>query len=230
MMRGRIWVNFNARLACLRDASCSGCKFCQRPAKQHLCTSYYVKVGSPAKFESTDKLSVIKKNSLTKIEHINQDPSQGHEAEIQLCTPKGEKVLWEDVKWERNPYAGACHDSTDLLGVAPGHYHLQATHTAEFLCALMQTSLHSQFYKSAPRIVTKGPGYSLGRNRVTRNQARSATRLQVLEAKNKEVNAAVSSSGHTQRPKRLYKTLRPTHSKTRGESRRRGSRRGRDDS
>jgi len=39
-----------------------------------------------------------------------------------------------------------------------------------------------------------------------------------LEAKNKEVNAAVSSSGHTQRPKRLYKTLRPTHIQKPGES------------
>jgi len=38
--------DFNARLACLRDASCSGCKFCQRPEEQHLCTANDVNVCS----------------------------------------------------------------------------------------------------------------------------------------------------------------------------------------
>jgi len=32
--------DFNACLACLRDASCSGCKFCQRPEEQHPCNAY----------------------------------------------------------------------------------------------------------------------------------------------------------------------------------------------
>jgi len=36
--------DFNARLACLRDASCSGCKFCQRPEEQHPCNAYDVNV------------------------------------------------------------------------------------------------------------------------------------------------------------------------------------------
>jgi len=44
------------------------------------------------------------------------------------------------------------YDSEDLLGVAPGHYHLQATPTAELLCAQMQTSLHSQFSDQQGRI------------------------------------------------------------------------------
>jgi len=85
----------------------------------------------------------------------------------------------------------------DLLGIVPGHYLLQANNTAEVLCALVQTDLHSQFYKSAPASETKVPGFSLGRDRVTKNQARSATRLQALEAKQKEVNDAVSSTGPT---------------------------------
>jgi len=34
--------DFNARLACPRDASCSGCKFCQRPEEQDPCIAYYV--------------------------------------------------------------------------------------------------------------------------------------------------------------------------------------------
>ena len=159
----------------------------------------------------TDNTSVIKKDNGTKPAHASQDPSQGHKTDIQFYTPKGEKVLWHDVIRERNPYAEACQDCTDLLGIVPGHYHLQATHTAKALCVLMQTNLHSQFYKSAPKIVIKVLGYSLGRNRVTKNQACSATRLQVLEAKNEEVNAAVSSSGSTP-------TLRPTHSPEQGES------------
>jgi len=38
--------DFNARLACLRDASCSGCKFCQRPEEQHPCNAYELNVCS----------------------------------------------------------------------------------------------------------------------------------------------------------------------------------------
>ena len=38
--------DFNARLACLRDASCLGCKFCQRPEEQHPCTANDVNVCS----------------------------------------------------------------------------------------------------------------------------------------------------------------------------------------
>jgi len=192
---------FNARLACLRDASCSGCKFCQLPEKQHLCNAYDVNVCSPATPEPTDSLSVIKKDSMKKIEHTSQELFQDHDVEIQLCTPKGEKVLWEEVKWVRNPYSLVCHDSTDLPGVAPRHYHLQATPTAELLCARMQPSLHSQFYKSAPKIATKEPGYSLGRNRVTRNQARSATHLKALDATASFIVHS-GSSGQTQRPTR----------------------------
>jgi len=126
------------------------------------------------------------------------------------------------VKWVRNPYALVCHDSTDLQGVAPGHYHLQATPTVEFLRAQMQTSLHSQFYKSAPKItMTEEPGYSLGTNRVTRNQARSATHLKAMQANNNKVHSQASSSGQTQMPKRLDKAHRThPHPRTRGEAKR----------
>jgi len=186
---GQVIGELNARLACLRDISCSGCQLCQGPAK----------TGPPAKPKSTDNLSV--KDGSTIIEHTNQDPFQGHQTDIHLCTPKGENVAWQDVKWERNPYAEACQDSSDLLGIVPGHYLLQASNTAEVLCALVQTDLHSQFYKTAPASETKAPGYSLGTDRVTKIQVRSATRLQVLEAKKKEVNATISSPGPTPTPR-----------------------------
>jgi len=38
--------DFNARLVCLRDASCSGCNFCQRPEEQHPCNAHDVNVCS----------------------------------------------------------------------------------------------------------------------------------------------------------------------------------------
>jgi len=46
-------------------------------------------------------------------EHTNLDPYQGHEADLHLCTPKGENVIWQDVKWECNPYAEANQDSSE---------------------------------------------------------------------------------------------------------------------
>jgi len=186
---------FNMSPTGLQDASCPGLRVDQRPSKQHLCNPDEMKEGltEPG---PTNYTVMIKKDNETKPSYTNQDPFQGHQRDIHLCIPKGENVPWQDVEWEHNPYAEACHDSSDLLRIAPGHYghyHLQASHTAEALCALVQTDLHSQFYKSTPALETKVPGYSLGRDRVTQNQARSAIRLQALEAKKREVNAAVSS-------------------------------------
>ena len=107
------------------------------------------------------------------------------------------------MKWEHNPYAKACRDTSDLLGIAPGHYHLWASHTATTLCALVQTDLRSQFYKTPPAKKSKPslqPGFSLGKDRVTDNQARSTSRLQVLEARKKEVITEVCSPGTTPLP------------------------------
>jgi len=59
----------------------------------------------------TEYTVTIKKDIETKPSYTNQDSSQGHQRDIHLCTPKGENVPWQDVKWERNPYAEACHDS-----------------------------------------------------------------------------------------------------------------------
>jgi len=192
----------------LQDTPRSDLRVGQRPSEEHFCNLDAVKEGltEPGPTEYT---ATIKKDIEIKPSHPNQDSSQGHQRDIHLCTSKGENVPWQDAKWERNPYAEACHDTSDLLGIAPGHYHLQSSHTAETLCALMQTDLHSQFYKSAPALETKIPGYSLGRDRVTKNEARFATRLQALEAKKKEVNAAASSPGTT---------LRSTHSPKQGKS------------
>jgi len=44
------------------------------------------------------------------------------------------------------------------------------------------------------------PGFSLGKDKVIKNQERSASRLQVLGARKKEVNVAVSSTGTTLLP------------------------------
>ena len=121
-------------------------------------------------------------------ESINHAPYQDISVDVHLLTPKGDKVGLEEAIWVRSPYPHAFHDSTILLGVAPGHYYLQATSTAEQLCALVKTSLHSQFYKTAPPTAAEEPVYFFGTTRVTRNQARSATRLKAIEANNKVEN------------------------------------------
>jgi len=71
-----------------------------------------VKEGPPAEPEPTDYTATIKKDNGTKLSYTNQDPFQGHQMDIHLCTPKGENVLCHEKKWERNPYAEACQDST----------------------------------------------------------------------------------------------------------------------
>jgi len=141
----------NMNPTCLQDASRPGFRVDQRPSKQHFCFSDERKEGLTEP-EPTDYIVTIKKDYGTHLSYTSQDPLQDHQIEIHLCTPKGDAVLWQDVKWERNPYAEACQDSTDLLGIVPAHHHLQATHIAEALCALVQTNLHSQFYKPPPKI------------------------------------------------------------------------------
>jgi len=228
---------FNMSPIGLQDSSRSDLKIGQRPSEEHLCNLDAVKEGLTVP-EPTEHTPTIKKDTEIKPSNPNQDSSQGHQRDIYFCTPKGENVPWQDVrrnvvywnpngrssmKWERNPYAGACRDTSDLLGIAPGHYHLQSSHTAKTRCALVQTDLHSQFYKTSPALETKIPGYSLGKDRVTKNQARSATRLQALEARKKEVNAAASSLPGNHPP--IY-----PQSKTRKEQSRGRNRQGRDHS
>jgi len=144
-------------------------------------------------------------------EYTNLDPYQGHQADIHLCTPKGENVIWQDVKWERNPYADANQDSSELLVIVPGHHLLRANNTAVDLCASMQTDLCSQFCKRDPTPESKTLLYSLGRDRVIENQARSATRLQTLEEKQKEVNVIAN-------PKGLTPTIRSIQSPKQGKN------------
>jgi len=175
----------NMSPTCLQDVPRPGFRVDQRPLNQHLCNSDERKEGL-IEPEPTHHIATIKKDYGTKLFFTSQDPLQDHQMETNLCTPTGEIVLWQDVKWERYPYAEACQDSTDLLRTVPGHYHLQATHTAEALRALVQTNLHSQFYNSAPKIETKVLGYSLGSNKAIKNPARSDAHLQFLEAKKKK--------------------------------------------
>jgi len=68
--------------------------------------------------------------------------------------------------------------------------------------------------QSATALEIKVPGYSLGRDRVTKNQARSATRLQTLGVKKKEFIAAVRSLGPTP-------TLRPAQVQNEGRTQKR---------
>jgi len=127
----------NARLACLRNVSCSGCQFCLWPQEQHPCNVDEMQGSWRTALGPKDHLSGNKKIGLNQTDHSSHETLQDLEGEIQLCTPNGDKVLWEEVKWARNPYSFACHDHSDLLGVTPGHYYLQATPTAVLLCAKM---------------------------------------------------------------------------------------------
>jgi len=85
-------------------------------------------------------------------EYTNVDPYQGHPADIRLCPSTGESVIWQDVKWERNPHADADQDSLKLLVIVPGHHPLQANITAVDFCASLQTNIYSQFYILDPTL------------------------------------------------------------------------------
>ena len=92
----------------------------------------------------TEHTSMINKDTEKKPSNPHHDSTQGHQMDIYLQTLTGGYVPWQDVKWELNPYAAACRDTLDLLGTAPDHYHLRASHTVTTLCALYKlTSTHS---------------------------------------------------------------------------------------
>jgi len=140
-------------------------------------------------------------------EYTNLDPYQGHPADIRLLTPTRESVLWQDVKWERNPHTESNKDSSKLLVIVPGHHLLRANITAVDFCASLKTNIYSQFYKLDPTLEAKTPGYSL----VKKRKARSATRPQAMDKKHDEENEKVS-------PKRLIPTSRPAQSPQQGKN------------
>jgi len=120
-----------------------------------------------------------------------QDPTHEPQTDIYLSTPTGGRVPWLAVQWELNPYAAVCGDTSGLMGIVPGHHHLWAT----TLCALVQTDLRSQFYKTPPAResrLTLQPVWSLGKEKVIKSQKRSASRRQALGAREHEINAADS--------------------------------------
>jgi len=157
----------NTRPMGLPDTSHSDPMTGQQPSEEYPGDPDRVKKGlyepAPAEYTSTtNKDTEIKPSS------ARQDSTHRHQTDILLLTPTGVNVLWQDMKWEHNPYAKACRDTSDLLGIAPGHYHLWASHTATTLCALVQTDLRSQFYKTPPAKESKPslqPGFLLGKDK-----------------------------------------------------------------
>ena len=105
--------------------------------------------------------------------------------DIYLRTPEGEHVSELEARWEHNPYAQACGDTSGLMGLKPGHYQLQGNMVATDLCYLAQSDFLSQFFQTCPK---KGPNpglepaFSLGKGKVVHNQRRSASRRETLEA------------------------------------------------
>ena len=65
--------DFNARLACLRDASCSGCKFCQRPEEQHPCNAYDVNVCPSDVFAVTELRRRIRDRCVANMNQLAND-------------------------------------------------------------------------------------------------------------------------------------------------------------
>jgi len=79
-------------------------------------------------------------------EYTNLDPYQGHPADIRLLTPTRESVLWQDVKWERNPHAETNQDSSKVLVIVPGHHLLKASIIAVDFCASLKTNLYTRSF------------------------------------------------------------------------------------
>jgi len=128
----------------LSDTSHSDPTTGQRPPETHPGDLDTAKGGLP-ELEPTEHTSTINKDTAKKFPKPHQDSTHEHQTDIYVQTPTGGYVPWQDVKWEPNPYAEACRDTSDLMGIAPGHYHLRASSTATTLCALVQTDLRSQF-------------------------------------------------------------------------------------
>jgi len=117
-------------------------------------------------------------------EYTDLDPYQGDPADILLLTPTGESVLWQDVKWERNPHAETNQGSSKLMVIVPGHRLLKASIIAVDLCASMETNFYSQFYKLDPTLEAITPRWS----QVETRKTRPATRPHAMDKKHDEVN------------------------------------------
>ena len=133
-----------------------------------------------------------------------QKPTDEPLPDIYLQTPKGEHVQELEAQWEPNPHARACGDTSGLWGLKPGHYHLKANITATDLCNLAHSDLRSQFYKTCPKKEPNPglePPYSLGKDKVIKNQKRSASRRRAFDdseyAKNVETRPTVTASPST---------------------------------
>ena len=128
--------------------------------------------------------STTNQEIVVEIPKPHHNPTYEPQPDIYLQTPTGEHVPGYEVQWEPNPYALACGDTSGLMGIIPGHYHLWASATATTLCTLARSDLHSQFYKTPPKresSPTLQPSWSLVKEKVVNGQKRSASRRQALE-------------------------------------------------
>jgi len=94
--------------------------------------------------------STTNQETVIEIPKPHHNPTHEPQLDIYLQTPTGEHVSGYEVQWEPNPYALACGDTSGLLGIIPGHYHLWASAAATTLCTLARSDLRSQFYKTPP--------------------------------------------------------------------------------
>jgi len=94
--------------------------------------------------------SMPNQETVEKAPKPHHNPTNEPQADIYLKTPTGKHVPGHEVQWEPNPYALACGDTSGLMGIVPGHYHLRASATATTLCTLVRSDLRSQFYKTPP--------------------------------------------------------------------------------
>jgi len=136
--------------------------------------------------DSPTSASIIKnpvlKPTPTTLQYSTHEPLP----DIYLRTPEGKHVPELEAQWELNPHARACGDTSGLLGLKPGHYHLKANITATDLCNLAHSDLRSQFYKICPKKKPNPelePPFSLGKDKVIHNQKRSDSRRQASEAR-----------------------------------------------
>jgi len=185
----------------------------QPPGLETCCTyspHLALRANVPAPLQMTELAPTIKPQLTTNQESVETPLINYHKSthelqtDIYLRSPTGEHVPRQEALWELNPYAMACGDTSGLMGITPGHYHLWANATAATLCTLRQSNLRSQFYRTPPireSSSTLPPIWSLGKEKVINNQKRSASRRQALEAgeyaRNVVTRSTVTTSSST---------------------------------
>jgi len=146
-------------------------------------------------------------------------PSFSEIPDIYLRTPDGSIVPEHEARWEHNPYARECGDTSGFLGLKPGHYQLKGNMEAYDLCRLAHSDFYSQFFQAHPTGEPKtelAPPFSLGKAKVLRNQLRSASRLRANSMREQAERADIkpmataSQSTLSQHRERTRARIKPT--------------------